>query len=411
MRQSFFSPWKVIATRLRSDISGVVAPIVALVVLMLVGSIALAVDYNIWVSQRYRMQKQVDAAVIAVANAMATSSSTDAQAVAAAYFMANGGLNGALIVEANTAVRTVALSLKESGPRYFSPVYLNKDPILAVAAEASYGPPNGRLCVVALDSNISTGIKLTGNGVLTAPDCILWSNSTATSSLTLDKTVGVTAAQICAVGGISNTSQGSVIPNPQSNCSKVPDPFQDLQLPIPIGCDYTNFTSSEPIIALLPGVYCGGITISSDTVTAAPGIYVMKDGGMTIKGLSSVRLDEVTIYLIGKDVGVEVSGDSVLSITAPSYGPTKGIAIAMDPATIPKTTTTFSGNAQIYISGIVHLPNQQLAISGNTRGVAELADAMLIAKNITFGGGAQWKWTAVDKLPPPPPSASVRLRK
>jgi hypothetical protein len=40
-------------------------------------------------------------------------------------------------------------------------------------------------------------------------------------------------------------------------------------------------------------------------------------------------------------------------------------------------------------------------MGGNSTGNVELSNALMIGGEVEFAGAANWKWTAVNKLPPP----------
>jgi hypothetical protein len=189
------------------------------------------------------------------------------------------------------------------------------------------------------------------------------------------------------------------------------DPFDGFELTVPAGCDHKAFNSKDPVVNLTPGTYCDGITISSDKVTAAPGVYHIKDGVIAISGTSEVMFEGATIYLSGSKVGITLKGDSSLRVVAPDSGSTAGIAIAMDPDATAAKESLFAGSSQIYISGTLHLPQEKIKIAGDSVGVAELENALLIGKEIEFGGGAQWTWKAVEQLPEVDDGVRLRLIK
>ena len=143
---------------------------------------------------------------------------------------------------------------------------------------------------------------------------------------------------------------------------------------------------------------------------AAPGIYYVKDGDVVISGTSNVIFDQATLYLSGTNLCLSVEGNSRLVIAAPQSGPTADVAVAMDPARGAGKQTFFRGRlAGLHCQARFMSPKQKLVISGDSVGVAELENAMLIAAQIDFGGGAQWKWTNTDRLPYIRNDVSVQL--
>ena len=108
-------------------------------------------------------------------------------------------------------------------------------------------------------------------------------------------------------------------------------------------------------------------------------------------------------------MGLTLKGDSSLRISAPRGGSTTEIAVAMAPDAKPAKESLFAGSSNIYISGAIYMPQAKIKISGDSVGVADLENALLIGSKIEFGGGARWTWTAVERLPEVDDSFKLRL--
>lgn len=379
--------------------AGGVTIIFAFVVVGLIGFVGLAVDYGMWVNRRIEMQANADRAVLAGARELLEGSAERAAETANRYLDEHGGAAGPVDISVDPALGKVSMRLESTGDRFFSVFHLGRDPPISVIAEAVTQRKSGRLCALALDRTGNPGIHMNGDGILTAPDCIVWTNSQTGNAIKAEKSVSASTKRLCAVGGASNSSKGTVTPSPEKGCEEQPDPLEGFSLVVPPGCNFTKFSSNDPVVHLTPGTYCDGITISSDRVIAAPGTYFIKDGIMAISGTSDVVFEESTIYMSGDKVGITIKGDSVLRITAPTSGFSAEIAIAMDPLATAAKESSFAGSSRIYISGALHLPQEKIKISGDSVGIAELENALIIGSQIEFGGGARWTWKAVEKLP------------
>lgn len=384
---------------LLADSRGSVTLLNAALLLILISMMGLAIDVGMWNTRRDEMQSLADSAAMAGARAMSLDGEYGAVLAARNHLLQKGADPSLFEIKADIAGSEVTVaSVDRTQQRYLSIFMLQAAPELSVSAVAKF-TRHQKLCVLATDPNANPGIVLRGDGELTGSSCVTWSNSLGKKSLSVEKAITVTLAKMCAAGAAFNTSKGTVTPWPTENCDMKPDPLEGFFLQVPTGCDHVKYESQEPFVQLYPGTYCGGITVVSDNVVAAPGIYYIKDGDVDISGTSEVRFEQATIYLSGKDLGLSVKGDSRLTISAPLQGDTKDIAVAMDPAGVPAKQTFFGGSSRIYISGAVHVPQQKLVISGDSVGVAELDNAMLIAKQVDFGGGSEWKWVATDRLP------------
>lgn len=392
-------------SRFFKDECGTIVITATIAIAILMGAAGAALDFGYWHLRRTKMQNLADTASTAAVLKFSENGSVDeAYATAKGILDSSRDLKGLYSIDTDPSTARVSVRISETGPRFLSHVLHRGDTRIAVRSDAtsemSKTPGKARLCVLAINANASSGFKFHGNGNLNAPDCIMWSNSKGKGSIEISQAVNVAASSICAVGEASNSSSGTVFPAPRSFCPVQTDPYAAVVVPIPDSCDYTKFSSNAPIVHLVPGTYCKGIDISSDTVIAAPGIYHIKGGQVTIKGLSDVRMEGVTLYLSGPGVGLSVSGNSLLRITAPVSGPTQNVALAVDPDATGQKTIAFSGSSFIYIDGIVHAPDQRILMSGNSTGSVELSNAMLVGGDIEFGGAATWRWSSVDRLPP-----------
>jgi hypothetical protein len=366
---------------------------------------AASLDVIVWMSRRAKMQEIADKAALSAAQILARSGRQAAMESANNILLANDdrspwrtkGLKAHLTID--EVANKIAIRLEQEAPIYFARAFTSKPTPIAVSAEAIANVSQGRECVIALDPQAATGFLFDGDGLIYGPDCIMRTASTGTNSVTIKKKIDVTTRLICGVGGVSNNSTGMVSPAPTANCPPPTNPYAALRLQIPAGCDHTKLAKSEDTVILKPGTYCGDLSIDGRVVIAEPGVYFIKDGMIKIKGTSSVSFSNSTIYLSGKNAGISLDGESELTIVAPTMGATKDIAVAMDPDAINAKASEFKGNSKVLISGIVHLPSQRIAIGGDSMGTVHLENAMLIAGDVTFGGSANWRWTAVDKLP------------
>ena len=392
----------------RRDESGNIAIVVALCLTALIGIGGLAIDYSTWVNKKVHLQAIADGAVLAGAQAIAAGTPDQVLDTTNKY-LASQNLDGVTPqVSTDLAARRVRVSLSGFGKALLSSVLGQGDKIISVTAEseASESASHG-LCVLALDQDANPGILIGGSGTLNAPNCIIWSNSKANQSIQVQGNVSVQAAALCGVGGVSNKSNGPVSPYPIGGCAPQVDPYAAFSLPIPSGCDFTNFSANAASVTINPGTYCGGISITGDTIVANPGIYYIKDGLVRINGNSDVTMSGATIYLSGMNSGITVAGNALLDISAPVTGPSANFAIAMDPNAQPAGWSNFTGSTEITIVGVIHLPQQKIWMTGNSSGAADLSDAVMVGKEVEFFGSATWSWIADNtveqvKAPQPP---------
>jgi hypothetical protein len=179
------------------------------------------------------------------------------------------------------------------------------------------------------------GIKVESNSSIDAPGCSIYSNEQHPGSLNINPAARISAATVCAVGGLKGSSTSFTTP-PQLDCPVMPDPLASRPDPVsnPKACDYNGKVVNGGSVTLFPGVYCDGLKITGNAVvTLNPGIYTMRDNGFGSLGALVVSNGSV---LKGADVGFFFSGagsymdlqpTSTVDIAAPRSGPMAGILL------------------------------------------------------------------------------------
>jgi hypothetical protein len=138
---------------------------------------------------------------------------------------------------------------------------------------------------------------------------------------------------------------------------------------------------------LQPGVYNGGISISSQTsgsVTLMPGIYYMQGGGFSVSGGMNVTGSGVMIYNApsGSNDQVTLSGTGTLTLSPPTSGSYKGITIFQSRTSTAAIAIT--GNGSLNVSGTIYAPGAEVDLTGN--GSTDVMGAQFIANNMKVGG-------------------------
>ena len=230
-----------------------------------------------------------------------------------------------------------------------------------------------QFCVLALNSNAQPAVRLTGNASITinAPQCILQVNSNSAGAVFLNGNTSINSARNCFVGSATKVGNATLSPAPDFMCKPVPDPFADFAKPSVGPCDHVNFSASgNQTITLQPGVYCGGMQFSGQvTVTFAPGLFIIKDGVLQATGGTSYTGNGVTFFLTGAGAGVQLSGQANWHLVASSSGPLAGFVFFLDPqgpTGLAVTSSELSGTAEMYFEGLIYLPRQPVALTGNS---------------------------------------------
>ncbi|MGI9433219.1 MAG: TadG family pilus assembly protein, partial [Geminicoccaceae bacterium] len=233
--------------------------------------------------------------------------------------------------EAPRAVRVTLRLAKSNGnavPTIFAGVFGHDT--MDVAASANAGR-RGATCVLALDKATNGAMSVTGQSSLEVPGCGVQVNSRASNALTVQGTGSIAADSICVAGDASISGSAYASPTPTTYCPQVVDPLADLEPPDIGACDHTNMSLKKVNATLNPGVYCGGLDIGAKSeITLQPGVYVIKDGSLSIKSDGAISGDGVMIYLTGPGAVLDFKSKSAVSLAAPATGGFKGILIFQD---------------------------------------------------------------------------------
>ncbi len=183
-------------------------------------------------------------------------------------------------------------------------------------------------------------------------------------------------------------------PEPIKHCSVVPNPFEDIEMPLSGGCNFNNKQYNHGSHSITPGIYCGGITINAFAeVSMAPGIYIIKNGPLTMNANSWLRGTDIVIYLVGEAAILDIKSHSNLEISAPSFGPYAGLAVMQDRDSDFGETSSLEGGGILNIVGAIYLPEQTLKTGGEGIIGQDSPYMPIVAKLLKFHDNATVKIT------------------
>jgi Flp pilus assembly protein TadG len=265
-------------------------------------------------------------------------------------------------------------------------------------------------CIYVLDPSASEAFFASGsNTAVTLQNCSMYVNSTANSSTNQSAnayvtngqaSVTVTGAGNIQVHGGAYTDAGYCKTGFTCNATAISDPLASLPAPSFSGCDQTNYSFSSGTTTLNSSsksviVFCGGISINGGTVTLNPGTYVLNGGGLTIGSANTVVTGSgVTFYntaTSGHTIGaVTISGQPHVTLAAPTSGTYKGILFYQDRTTSYSTANQFNGYSAPSMTGTLYFPGSSVTFTGTNAGTPQYT--AIICKDLTFNGGATFKW-------------------
>jgi Flp pilus assembly protein TadG len=378
---------------LRSNREGSVVTTFALALIPVVGLVGAAVDYSAANNARTSLQVALDAALIAGAK----DGSADWATTALNTFNANLTAKLAANVTPTfqlTSTRAYSGRVTATVQSHFLGVLGVSGINIGAKGTAKVPPSTGAYyCVMALNRTAQAALQLTGNASITinAPKCVIQVNSSSARAVDMNGNTVIRSVKNCFVGGVSTVGNSSISPAADTVCKPIPDPFAMYDTrPSAGACTYTNYQlSGNQTVTLQPGTYCGGMNFSGHVnVTFAPGLYVIKDGVISESG-GTFTGNGVSFFLTGYNTSLQLSGQADWHLVAMADGPLAGFAIFLDPdgpSGLAGSSSSLSGQSELYFEGIVYLPKQQVTVSGNASVVAPSPYTSYIGDTLRFVG-------------------------
>jgi Flp pilus assembly protein TadG len=411
---------------------------------LLMGFLALAVDVGLLFRERRQMQIAADAAAVAAAldlkyNNSATSARTAGQNAAVAngvssttYITINPPpLNGPYAGQAGYAEAIV----QQPTSTFFMKLF--RFDLITVYSRAVAGTGVNNGCIWALGSS-GTGVSVSGSGSVTAQNCNIYDDSSASNALSLSGSGSVTGRAIGIVGGYSRTGSGGSSPNPPMTGMKpAADPLNLTSPTVPGGtcsgslsaCNPNNSGSGN--MTLSPGTYtsitnsgsgqltlnagnyvingavsCGAgvaalcnsgsgalvlgagnytihgnfVSTGSGALTIGSGQYIVT-GNLALTASGPLAGSNVTFYTEG---GTTISGSGSMNLTAPTSGAYNGILLYQPSGDASAISIAGAGGATI--RGIVYAPTAPLSLSGS--GSMNISTDLIVGSLNLSGSGS-----------------------
>jgi len=182
----------------------------------------------------------------------------------------------------------------------------------------------------------------------------------------LGSKIGGVALNVTGTALQSGALLGTTTVTPRFGAATMTDPLASVTSPSFSACTHTNYTVLLATVTINPATYCGGITITTSTVTFNPGLYIITGGahwtGATVKGTG------VTLFFTkggGSLYGqLLISTLSTITLSAPtdsSNGGIPGILIFGDRNWVASAPQDFQcGASSITGDGIWYTTNTGL---------------------------------------------------
>jgi Flp pilus assembly protein TadG len=285
-------------------------------------------------------------------------------------------------VTVDTAKRRVTVAVEQDHYGYFFLGYFKGSPQIHVSATAQ-ASGNTNVCVIGLEGKGNGTVSLIQEAQLSASNCAVYSNSTARTGLESSGNAMLTAQLACSSGGYAGAGRNFSRP-PVTDCPPIKDPLASRSAPSHSRwwCKHTGLLIKKKYEILSPGVYCNGVTIMSGAnVVLRPGIYVFRDGPLTISSNASLTGKNVGLYFTGKGAVFNATSDSVVSLSAPSSGSMAGLLMFQDRNNAEGDFYIKSRKASNLL-GTIYLPNGNFIVDTNNKIAEDSAYTAIVARRL-----------------------------
>lgn len=380
-----------------SNIRGNFAVMSAILLVPLLGAAGLAVDMSTIYFEKSGMQQVADSAALAGVSELGIAGRADGEIhaivknfVESNILAANGESSQSALLAVDAEISSDRTTLTVNLAYHWTPFFLhyldkNSLPIrVRSAAKLAQAEPS---CVVALNDKGAGQLAMSSNARLSADRCAIHVNSNAPDAIKAKKKAHLAAINIYIAGGYKGAAK-IFHPLPTTDSPTIMDPLANRVAPRVGECDVRELKIKNEDIKLKPGTYCGGISVSGKShVKLQPGIYIIKDGPLKIKGASILEGRNVGFYFTGKGAVVDTGGNSTVSLTAPKTGKLAGILFFEDRKSEPGQKFAIrSKNAQL-MEGTIYLARGKLFVDKASKVGQNAHWTAIIAGNIEIGNG------------------------
>lgn len=383
------------------DESGAIAIIFALLLPVLIGAIALAVETGYWFMVQRQAQHAADVAAYTAALRMSRDEDEAAAREGAAGVAHGSGLpesTGEVAVNFLDDDRVEAV-ITDTRQRLFTRIFLDGSIALSARAVArisreELGVP---VCMLALSPDADRAVWLDGAARITLPDCAVEARSTSPSGLYSGGASQLEAACINLVGGFEgNDPEATECDGVRTGASVRGVPDQLLEMPVVSnaasvpdegGGRVGDETLSPQDIGHPSGVpmmrFQGGVTFQGD-ITMQSGVYIIDGGQLSTQGRTSIDASAgVAIYLMN-GARLNFGNNTTADLRAMRDGPWADVIVFDSQDTASRQTHVLVGSR---ITGAIYTPRAIMEFGGGT-GVDD-GCFMMVADRFHFTGSAQ----------------------
>lgn len=383
---------------------GAMLAFVGVALVGLLGAVAIVVDSGSGYRQRRIAQTSADAGALAGAHEISRLMFDSVLIVSEAESMRNGFTDPEVVahyppVTGPFAGNTdyVEVLITRNTPTFLAHLFNRSS--WDIKARAVAGISTTSLgCVYSL---APTGVSLVLDGRIEA-NCGVAVNS----NLDAKSGARIVATGIAVTGAVTG-GNAQFTPNPSTGAAAPLNPLHALDAEIttylatrvpPTGaCDHAAMVVVNADMTLSPGVYCGGIrvTTGSHIATLLPGVYIIAGGGLTVQTSGRIEGTGVTIINTNGPVNNPATyqpyffgNGAKCNLSAPTTGDFAHMLIIQDPnagVTGTSYVNTFACADDFPLTGTIYLPTQTAYFQGSNS--SSPINGSLIAYKVDVASG------------------------
>lgn len=354
------------------DKSGSILPIAALLLVIIIVSAGVAIDYSIQLNSRSKLQEVVDSAVLAGAS----SSGTQEERIEVAEKIFNNNITKLTTYNAEQASASFEFTNNNTFlgnanidvPLFLSRVLIDGPLQVGVSSEAGITEANEAPCIIVL-ADVPDAVVFNNGGNITGPDCVIDVHSQQERAINLNNNVNLNVDKLC-IASNNILNNGGFAPTLETGCEVQPDPFAGtLEEPtIPSTCD-TQFLIEQTNVTLQPGLHCQVTLQGTRNLTFEPGLHIIQGSMIWEPGINVVA-EGVTFYFADTSSEIRSNGSHTLKASAPVSGDYKGVLMfekTSDPINNQqKRQYIFADDANETFDGLIYLPNRDAVYNSDT---------------------------------------------
>ena len=393
--------------RLATDRKGGIMTYAAIIMPIVMGSVAMGLDVSFWHMHKQAVKSATDAAALAAALELLRNGSGSIETVARTAAQQNGVVHNGTdtLVDVYSPPRagsvnagsadSVEVVVTRPASGFLSNVVNNGGEQTVQASTVARSAINDT-CIWVLSKTANAAFSVSG-GAFVELTCGAFSNSADSNSLVQSGSSSLTATKIKTVGTAPGiVDNGGITADVRTTgVSHTIDPLAWLPAPSWTICDKNGPTkaNSGQTINITPNangkyVFCGAVSVlGGGTMNFAPGLYVFNGIPFTINNSATVNGTGVHFYFTengGTNDALTISGGAIVNLEASNTGELAGILFYHDRLSPLGITHKLQGNDTMQLTGILYFPNQHVQFSGGSN--LDANQSMLLVDTIDFTG-------------------------